>query len=95
MWEDSESRERVSTVQCMDISPSGAKFRLFEKIPSRASVLFNCPALGIAGRGTVRYCLHKKAAYEIGLECLGGTGWRGLVGRLRAERAPDQPNQAG
>jgi hypothetical protein len=61
------------------------RFRVFERIPSRTIVLFNCPELGIAGRGTVRFCDQRKAAYEIGVECVCGTGSNSVFKQLIAE----------
>ncbi len=85
LWEDADGCERVSRVQCVDISPTGARFRCTERVPSRTMVLFNCPELGVAGRGSVRYCQSKGAAYEIGIECIAGTGSRNVFGRLKSE----------
>src|SRR5258708_1466145 len=73
---DSEGRERVSRAECIDVSPSGLRLRVTEKPALRANVNFNSRELGIAGRGTVRFAIAKKAAFEIGLECTGGTGWK-------------------
>jgi hypothetical protein len=53
--------------------------------------MFNSPELGIAGRGVVRYCVPRKAAYEIGIECVCGAGWRTLFERLKAEVGFEAP----
>jgi hypothetical protein len=89
--------DRVSEAVCLNNSPSGLKLRLSDQVPSRARVLFNCRELGIGGRGMVRYCVPRKAQYEIGVECAAGTGGalffsgcrnRGPTEELKVER-PD------
>src|SRR5580658_7152403 len=68
LWEDQDGRESHSQGRLIDISVSGAKMWLPMKLPARATVSFNCPALALGGRGTVRYCNSTKDGYEVGLE---------------------------
>ena len=68
LWEDSDGRERISNALVVNVSANGLKLRLDEKVPVRSYVTCNEAALGIAGRGSVRYCIYSKGKYEIGLE---------------------------
>jgi len=76
LWEDEDGHEKVLQGRLIDVSVSGAKIFLPSRLPARALVSFNCPALGVGGRGTVRYCNTAKGGYEVGLELSNGTGWR-------------------
>ncbi len=76
LWEDESGREQRLQGRLLDVSVSGAKVWTPTRLPARALVTFNCPALGVGGRGTVRYCNTAKGGYEIGLELGNGTGWR-------------------
>jgi hypothetical protein len=60
----------------MDASVSGVKILLPSNLPARSLVTFNCVALGLSGRGSVRYSNATKGGYEVGLEMSNGTGWR-------------------
>ena len=75
LWEDTEGRERVSKATIVNASENGVKLRLDERIPVRSSVVCNDVALGIVGRGSVRYCIFSKGKYDIGLEFQGGSGF--------------------
>jgi hypothetical protein len=68
LWEDSNGRERVSNATIVNVSTNGVKLRLDEKIPVRSYISCNDAVLGIAGRGSVRYCIFSKGKYEVGLE---------------------------
>jgi len=76
LWEDEHGREHILQGRLIDISVSGAKILVPIKLPERALVTFNCAALAVGGRGTVRYCNATKAGFEAGLELSNGTGWR-------------------
>ncbi len=76
LCEDDEGHETLLQGQLLDASVAGVKMLLPTKLPSRALVTFNCLALGLSGRGTVRYCNAAKGGYEVGLEISTGTGWR-------------------
>ncbi len=96
LWQDDDARERISRAQCANISTSGIRLHVTDRIPFRATIMFNSRELGIAGRGTVRSVLPRKAGFEIGVECASGTGWktmfskqnvRSLILRGRSDRA--------
>ena len=76
LWEDSDGREVISKAQIVDVSVSGLKLRLEDKIPVRTYISCNEPRLGVRGRGSVRYCHFAKGKFVVGIEFTGGTGWR-------------------
>ena len=77
LWEDSAGRERISDARLLNVSTAGIKVRVKEKIPVRSFVVCNDLKLKISGRGSVRYCIEAKGAFEAGIEFTGGTGWSG------------------
>lgn len=85
LWGAHAQEERISRANLIDLSSHGAKFRLTEKIPSGAWLMFNYHQLGVSGRGTVRYCQLIKGAYQIGVEFSSGTGWNPDVNRFAAD----------
>src|SRR5438093_1209497 len=76
LWEDSDGREVISKAQIVDVSVSGMKLRVEDKIPVRTYISCNEPRLGVCGRGSVRYCNFAKGKFVVGIEFTGGTGWR-------------------
>jgi hypothetical protein len=76
---DQEGRETVQHAQLVDISLSGARLSIPQKIPARSAVTFYCHKFGIGGRGTVRFCRPGKKGYDVGLEFPNGTGWTKAV----------------
>lgn len=76
LWEDESGREQLVLGRLIDVSVSGARIWVPIQLPVRAIVTFNCTALAVGGRGTVRYCNVAKGGFEAGLELGNGTGWR-------------------
>lgn len=76
LWEDEDGEEKLLQCRLIDVSVSGARMLVPLRLPARAVVSFNCIALGVGGRGTVRYCNPARGGYEIGVELSGGSGWR-------------------
>jgi hypothetical protein len=77
---DREGKETRFQARLVDISLTGAKMKVPQKIPPHTTVYFYCQKFEIGGRGTVRYCRQHKQGYEIGLAFPSGTGWKGLQG---------------
>ena len=75
LWGVNSQDEQIAQANLVNVSSFGVKFRLSTRIPPGSWLMFNHPKAGISGRGTVRYCLLVKSAYEIGVEFPGGTGW--------------------
>jgi hypothetical protein len=65
----------VFHAQLLDISVSGARMSILQKLPIGSAVTFYYHKLGIGGRGTVRFCRSGRKGYEVGLEFSNGTGW--------------------
>jgi hypothetical protein len=72
---DHEGRETVLHAQLLDISVSGARISILQKLPNGSAVTFYYHKLAIGGRGTVRFCRSGRKGYEVGLEFPNGTGW--------------------
>lgn len=93
---DGEGRESIAHAQLLDISVSGARMRVSQRIPAYSTVSFFHQELGIGGRGTVRYCAFAKSSYVVGVEFPNGTGWRKAqepnadLLRLAAETSPGE-----
>lgn len=85
LWQDAEGGERTCRAHCLDVSATGVRLRVPDKLPSRALVMFNSYDLHIAGSGIVRFCRPWRAHFEVGIECRTGTGWDTAFGRLRKE----------
>jgi len=100
LWEDEQGRETMMQGCLVDASVSGVKIVVPSRLPPRAALSFNCVALGLSGRGTVRYCNPIKGGYEIGVEISNGSGWRDQnadLQKLAAGLAPGEsapPNSA-
>jgi hypothetical protein len=75
LFTDLEGRESVMHAQLLDISVSGARLSVHQKIPALSAVTFYDHKFGIGGRGTVRFCRSGRKGYEVGLEFPNGTGW--------------------
>src|SRR5208282_4222317 len=85
LWGLNPGEERVSQASLIDVSARGAKFRVAERVPPGAWLMFNYHQVGISGRGTVRYCRMVRSSYLIGVEFSGGTGWRAGSERFTAQ----------
>lgn len=75
LWHDPEGGERVCAAELVDVSVNGLKIRVDTQMAARTYVTVNEQAIGITGRGSVRYCRYEKGKYIVGLEFAGGTGW--------------------
>jgi hypothetical protein len=73
---DLEGRETAMYAQLLDISVSGARMSVPQRVTVRSSVTFYYHKFGIGGRGTVRFCRSGRKGYEVGLEFPNGTGWQ-------------------
>ena len=72
---DLEGRETVMHARLVEISLSGARLCVFQKIPTHSAVTFYYHKFGTGGRGTVRFCRSARKGWELGLEFPNGTGW--------------------
>jgi c-di-GMP-related signal transduction protein len=75
-WQDGAGQKRVSKAKLLNVSVSGLRLQLAERIPIHACVSCDEPKLGICGTGLVRYCSPEEGAFVAGLEFKNGTGWQ-------------------
>ncbi len=83
LFGSSPEEEQVAHANLLDVSATGARFRLMVPVPVGGWLMFNHHKIQISGRGTVRFCRRAKGGYEIGVEFSGGTGWDVAAQRLR------------
>jgi hypothetical protein len=76
LWYDTEGSECIAEAKVVEVSVSGLKLCLDRALPVRSFIVCNDRELGVAGGGTIRYCIANHGKYEIGVEFSGGTGWR-------------------
>jgi hypothetical protein len=72
---DQEGRETLMHARLVDISLTGARLCVLQKIPTHSAVTYYYDKFGIGRRGTVRFCRSARKGYEVGLEFPNGTGW--------------------
>ena len=75
LWQapDDLNVEGCTYAECVDVSENGVRLRVPEPLPYRSIITFNSIDLKLAGRGSVRHCAPRKAGFDIGVECFGGT----------------------
>jgi len=83
LFGSSPEEEQLAHANILDVSATGARFRLMVPVPVGGWLMFNHHKVQISGRGTVRFCRRIKGGYEIGVEFSGGTGWDVAAQRLR------------
>jgi hypothetical protein len=76
LWQDPFGPEQMASAKLVDVSPNGICLAVDRKIPIGSFVLCNELKLKLSGRGSVRYCVLRKAHYHIGVEFSAGTGWQ-------------------
>ena len=74
-WQDASRTDKSVVTRSFDVSTSGLRFELFERIPLRTDVMLRGDKIGLQTRGTVRYCEPKGAKYAVGVEFAGGYRW--------------------
>jgi len=75
LWDDGK-QERILKATVLNVSATGVKLLVDERLPVRALVLCSDMKLGIYGSASIRYCNFTRRKYEIGLEFANGSGWR-------------------
>ncbi len=74
-WKDALGRDKAALTKSFDISASGMRFELFERLPDRADVTLRSDLIGLQARGLVRSCTRKGTKYAVGVEFGGGYRW--------------------
>ena len=67
--------DKSVVTRSFDISQSGLRFELFERLPLRTDVMLRGDRIGLQTRAIVRYCEPKGAKFAIGVEFAGGYRW--------------------
>lgn len=74
-WQDTAGYHKSAMTRSFDISESGMRLELVERLPFRADVMLRCEKLGLQTRATVRYCRSHGLRYSVGVEFGGGYRW--------------------
>jgi hypothetical protein len=74
-WQDASRSDKSVLTRSFDISESGMRFELLERLPLRVDVMLRCDKLGLQTRAIVRYCGQKGCKYIVGVEFAGGYRW--------------------
>lgn len=74
-WQDESRNDKSALTRSFDLSESGMRFEVLERLPLRADVTLRCEKLALQARATVRYCDQKGTKYTVGVEFTGGYRW--------------------
>jgi len=76
MWKDPLGNEKFTNARTLDVSESGMRVEVPERIPERSYVTFRADELSLHGRASVRSCHGKGLKYIVGLEFSAGMKWK-------------------
>ena len=76
VWKDQLGNEKFTKARTLDVSESGLRMEVPERIPERSYVTFRVDDLGLQGTGSVRSCNGKGLKYIVGLEFAVGMKWK-------------------
>jgi hypothetical protein len=71
MWKDQLGNEKYTKARALDISQSGMRVEVPERIPERSYITFRSDELSLHGTGSVRTCRGKGIKYVVGVEFSG------------------------
>lgn len=54
--------------RCVNLSPSGAKLEVRDRLEPRSTILLHSEEFGRMGTASIRYCNRRAMKYEVGLE---------------------------
>ena len=74
-WQDESRQNKSAVTRTFDISESGIRFELIERLPLRADVMVRSDKIGLQTRAIVRYCEPKGMKFAVGVEFAGGYRW--------------------
>lgn len=74
-WQDQWQTEKSALTRSFDISESGMRIEVCERLPLRADVTLQCEKLRLQTRAIVRYCEQKGSKYIVGVEFASGYRW--------------------
>lgn len=74
-WQDESREDKSAVTRTFDISESGMRFELIERLPLRSDIMVRSDKIGLQTRAIVRYCEPKGMKYAVGVEFAGGYRW--------------------
>ena len=72
IWSDQQGNDKFAKARSLDVSESGMRVEVPERIPERSYVTFRSDELGLQGTASVRSCRAQGLKYLVGLEFSGG-----------------------
>ncbi len=85
VWKDWLGNEKYTKARTLDISESGMRLEVPERIPERSYVTLRSDELSLHGTGSVKSCHGKGIKYVVGLEFSASMKWKPKPGK--SERA--------
>jgi hypothetical protein len=76
IWKDHLGNEKYTKARTLDVSESGMRVEVPERIPERSYITFRADELSLHGTGSVRSCQGKGLKYIVGLEFSTGLKWK-------------------
>jgi hypothetical protein len=76
IWKDQLGNEKYTKARTLDVSESGMRVEVPERIPERSYITFRADELSLHGTGSVRSCQGKGLKYIVGLEFSTGMKWK-------------------
>ena len=76
MWKDQLGNDKFTNARTLDVSESGIRVEVPERIPERSYVTFRVDELSLHGTASVRSCNGKGLKYIVGLEFSVGMKWK-------------------
>ena len=73
--QDQFGQQKSALTKSFDISESGMRFELRDRLALRSDVTLSCEKIGLQTRALVRSCGRAKLDYVIGVEFGGGYRW--------------------
>jgi len=76
VWKDQLGNEKFTKARTLDVSESGLRLEVPERIPERSYVTFRVDELSLHGTASVRSCQGKGIKFIVGLEFSAGMKWK-------------------
>jgi cytochrome c peroxidase len=76
VWKDHLGNEKYTKARTLDVSQSGMRVEVPERIPERSYVTFRSDELSLQGTGSVRTCHGKGIKFVVGVEFSAGMKWQ-------------------
>ena len=76
IWKDQLGNEKYTKARTLDVSESGMRVEVPERIPERSYITFRADELSLHGTGSVRSCQANGLKFIVGLEFSTGMKWK-------------------